>query len=502
MDRKQAHAIYHQLYTKKYPVIEADICQYCGTDVDLSVDHVPALTTAQLYSTRKDIDFILVVSCMECNSILSNDLLPLFNDRFFTVKERLLRRYKKDLIHEFRNGFNWDPVYLAEADQKFNNMLDRIGFGLVRFDELDEESQSILALEVDCYEETLGQLIANRTGGGLLAHDNIKHEDTEDDHIEEKCSYSKFLQVVNFQNIQSLLQYESWLEEHYENLKNYLLPDKPTVFYKKDWSDIWRESQELSVNQMPDSMDERDYCSFSEFIEVCVEREIESQKDYVEWFDENLWGAVISLDMPEAPQHIYGVTWKEILERAKYSETKDEEEFDEEYPEDIVSKLDIFESLLSTNELEKDLIMLKGRFVKFLNEAELGTYEAYLEFLDAVKDDGLAIHFPKDPIKDYDDWQLNGFYDNLPKPNTSDFSSDYIETCLENLSSLVTRKDSLSNSLLPELSFVSFLLMSKLKNEQEYADFYALINGHELQIHIPQAPSKAYPNWESWPGNL
>lgn len=236
MNRKQAHAIYHQIYTKKYPVLEAEVCQYCGTDVDLSIDHVPALTTAQLYATRKDIDLILVVSCMECNQLLTNDLLPLFNDRFFTLKERLLRRYKKDLINEFRNGFNWDPEYLVEADQKFNNMLDRIGFGLVRFDELNEEAQSILALEVDCYEATLGQLIANRTGGGLLAHDNIKSEDTEDDHIEEKCSYSKFLQIINYQNIQSLLQYESWLEGHYENLKKYLLPDKPTVFYKKDWS--------------------------------------------------------------------------------------------------------------------------------------------------------------------------------------------------------------------------------------------------------------------------
>ncbi|WP_412496069.1 hypothetical protein [Vibrio cyclitrophicus] len=80
MNRKQAHAIYHQLYTKKYPVMEAEVCQYCGTDVDLSIDHVPALTTAQLYATRRDVDLILVVSCMECNQLLTNDLLPLFND--------------------------------------------------------------------------------------------------------------------------------------------------------------------------------------------------------------------------------------------------------------------------------------------------------------------------------------------------------------------------------------------------------------------------------------
>ncbi|MEF1338511.1 hypothetical protein REH81_17275, partial [Vibrio rotiferianus] len=124
MNRKQAHAIYHQLYTKKYPVIEAEICQYCGTDLDLSIDHVPAITTAQLYSTRRDIDFILVVSCMECNLLLTNDLLPLFNDRFFTLKERLLIRYKKELLNEFRNGLNWDAAYLEEADRKFINMLD------------------------------------------------------------------------------------------------------------------------------------------------------------------------------------------------------------------------------------------------------------------------------------------------------------------------------------------------------------------------------------------
>lgn len=250
---------------------------------------------------------------------------------------------------------------------------------------------------------------------------------------------------------------------------------------------------------MPDSMDERDYCSLDEFIEVCIERKIESQKDYLEWFDENLWGAVIALDMPEAPEHIYGVTWKEILEQARLSETEGEEEFDDGYPEDIISKLDIFESLLSSSELEKDLIMNKGKFVKFLNETDLGTYEAYLEFLNTVKDDGLAIHFPKDPIKDYDDWQLKAFYDNMPKSNISDFSSDYIEACLENLSSLVTRKLSSSNALLPELSFVSFLLMCKLRNDKEYADFYASINGHELQIHIPQNPSKAYRHWVSWP---
>ncbi|WP_048618106.1 hypothetical protein, partial [Vibrio coralliirubri] len=104
-----------------------------------------ALTTAQLYATRRDVDLILVVSCIECNQLLTNDLLPLFNDRFFTLKERLLVTYKKDLLNEFRNGLNWDAVYLEEADRKFTHMLDRIGFGLVRFEDLNEEAQGILA---------------------------------------------------------------------------------------------------------------------------------------------------------------------------------------------------------------------------------------------------------------------------------------------------------------------------------------------------------------------
>lgn len=41
--------------------------------------------------------------------------------------------------------------------------------------------------------------------------------------------------------------------------------------------------------------------------------------------------------------------------------------------------------------------------------------------------------------------------------------------------------------------------MSKLKNEEEYCGFYQLIKGHDLQIHIPKTPSKAYPNWKEWP---
>lgn len=499
MNRKQAHAIYHQLYTKKYPVIEAEICQYCGTDLDLSIDHVPAITTAQLYSTRRDIDFILVVSCMECNLLLTNDLLPLFNDRFFTLKERLLIRYKKELLNEFRNGLNWDAAYLEEADRKFINMLDRIGFGLVRFEELNEEALEILALKVDCYEETLGQLIANRTGGGLLAHDNIKPEESEDESLEERCSYAKFLQIVKFLNIQTQVKYEVWLDENFEDLKAYLLPEIPSAFYKKDWSEIWKEAEELIVDQMPEPMGERDYCSLDEFIEVLVERSIESQRDYVEWFDENLWGAVISLDMPEAPEYIYGLTWKELLKLAQAAESDFEEKIEDEYPLDVVSKLDVFESLLSPNELEFDKIMHRGRFVRFLEQAELSTYESYREFLDLVKQDSLAVHFPANPIEEYTDWKLKGFYDEGLRPTVNAFNSEYVDDVLDNLSLLLTRKESVSKALLPQLKFVSFLVMSKLKSEKEYQMFYKFIKGHDLQIHIPKNPFKAYHNLKGWP---
>lgn len=404
MNRKQAHAIYHQLYTKKYPVMETEVCQYCGTDVDLSIDHVPALTTAQLYATRRDIDFILVVSCMECNQLLTNDLLPLFNDRFFTLKERLLVRHKKELLNEFRNGLNWDAVYLEEADRKFTHMLDRIGFGLVRFEDLNEEAQGILALQVDCYNETLGQLIANRSGGGLLAYDNIKPDENEGEALEERCSYAKFLQIIKFRNIQSQIKYEVWIDENFESLKDYLLPEVPSAFYKKDWSYIWKEADELIVDHMPEPMDERDYCSLDEFIEVLAQRSIDSQRDYMEWFDENLWGAVMALDMPEAPEHIYGLTWKEILKLSKKIESEQVENFEDEYPEDIVAKLDIFESLLTPTELDLNKIIHKGRFLKFLKKTEFSTYESYCDFLDIIKGDGLAIHFPTNPIKDYDDW--------------------------------------------------------------------------------------------------
>jgi len=107
VDRKQSMAIYNQLYDKSYPVYEGEVCQYCGRDIDLSLDHVPAITTAHLYARNPDVKFILVWSCMECNQFLSNKLLPLFRERFFRIKEMLLKRYKTDILNEFRNGIDW-----------------------------------------------------------------------------------------------------------------------------------------------------------------------------------------------------------------------------------------------------------------------------------------------------------------------------------------------------------------------------------------------------------
>lgn len=327
MERKQSHAIYHQLYSKCYPVMDAEVCQYCGTDIDLSVDHVPALTTAQLYASRKDIDFILIVSCMECNQLLSNDLLPLFNDRFFTLKERLLKRYKKDLLNEFRNGFNWSEEYLREADTKFNRMLDRIGFGMVRFSDLNEEAQATLALKIDTYDETIGNLVAYRSGGGLLSEDN-NCDDTNivGEVLEEQCSFAKFLQIVSFQKLTTQGVYEQWLSVNQEFKTRYLLPDDAVKHYQISWSDLWKEAEQLQVESMPPTLELENYCSYEEFLEVMIERELRSCHLYQKWFNENLWGAVIALDMPEAPEYIYHKNWSEIeydIQKVIVSESSD-----------------------------------------------------------------------------------------------------------------------------------------------------------------------------------
>ncbi|CAM4460752.1 hypothetical protein [Shewanella livingstonensis] len=132
MDRKQSMAVYNSLYKKEYPLIQDEVCQCCGITSDLQIDHCPAITTAHLYVRNNNIPFIKILLCGECNRIASNRLLPRFTERFFTIKEKLLERYAKDLVNEFRDGIDYSDNYLIEADKKFELMLNRIGFGLLR----------------------------------------------------------------------------------------------------------------------------------------------------------------------------------------------------------------------------------------------------------------------------------------------------------------------------------------------------------------------------------
>lgn len=98
--RKQAEARYSGIY-KLAPAERSEfgwpVCVYCGDPAD-SIDHVPPISRVDDYRAlgMRYEEYLLVKSCMDCNSILKDDLHRDIFERIEVLKYRLKRKIKKD----------------------------------------------------------------------------------------------------------------------------------------------------------------------------------------------------------------------------------------------------------------------------------------------------------------------------------------------------------------------------------------------------------------------
>lgn len=258
MKRKQAMQIYGHLYKKNYPVMKDEVCQCCGVSTDLEWDHCPAITTAQLFARNDNIRFILVLLCKECNQSLSDKLLPDFPSRFYFCKEALLERYKGDLVSECRDNMTNTLESLKLADAKFTRLLDRIGFGLVKIDQLSDKHLAILNLETVSGYKIIDHL-SERPGHGLLSESNLEEDNEDEPQTQDDAdaqdeanrsgipsgkkkpkfeSLAAFKVFLRNELIYTKNGYETFLKEQRALAEQLQLPSEPTQYFNCDWQEL------------------------------------------------------------------------------------------------------------------------------------------------------------------------------------------------------------------------------------------------------------------------
>ena len=99
--RKQIQAVYSRLYTSP-PDVNDNVCFYCGRHAS-DMDHVPPLTFADAagMSGLVGIKLLLIPSCSECNSLLSNKPL---------TTARLRAQYLVGVYAEAYAGYMMAPI--------------------------------------------------------------------------------------------------------------------------------------------------------------------------------------------------------------------------------------------------------------------------------------------------------------------------------------------------------------------------------------------------------
>ena len=254
MKRKQSLSTYGHLYKRSYPVMNDERCQCCGEQAGLEWDHCPAITTAQLFVRNDKIRFIKVLLCKECNLILSDQLLPDFPSRFYTVKERLLERHKHDLISECRDNMVTTTESLRLADDKFNKLLHRIGFGLIKVDQLSGKHLAILNTETLSGTRIIDHLAA-QPDCGLLSESNLTpEEDTQDNNSHPPVDYQThadtstphfalnalddFKVFLRNNRVYTKNGYLHLLNNDIKSLPALTLPEQPTQFFGCSWDEL------------------------------------------------------------------------------------------------------------------------------------------------------------------------------------------------------------------------------------------------------------------------
>lgn len=392
MKRKQAISIYHQLYNLKYPLIEQDLCQYCGASTDLSLDHIPAITTAHLYVRNLKVEFILVKSCMECNQLLSNKLLPTFNSRFFQVKDDLIKKNRKNLINQFRNGMNFNASYLENADRDFFRLIDRIGFGLINFNELCDEAINILKTKIDAYDASLANIIASRFSG-LVYHEE------EDYGSGTAVSYNTLLQFIKFFKVTDNIDFEYVVKDNSNVARLYGIPEKPVVHFRKSWSEIINSAKLVQIEL--DFTDHESICNIDEFVEVLSDYKIGNKEEYNKWFQKNRNGLAFSLMMPEFPEKVFNKGWEyfSFMQSSNVSMYAEDDSFNFKLNE----RLSLLDDLLIDRVRNNQAIIPASTMRVFI---EAGSFDehSYHEFVDNISGHELRVHLPDNPEKHYKNW--------------------------------------------------------------------------------------------------
>ncbi len=348
MKRKQSMATYGHLYKLSYPVMEADVCQYCGNQNCLEWDHCPAITTAQLFVRSENIGFIKVLSCKECNLILSDKLIPDFPSRFYFVKEELLTRYKSDLINECRSSIYTNSETFKTFEEKFKALLYRIGFGLIKIEELSDKHIEILNLKT-MSGITIIEHLSEIPGCGLLHISNITEEDQEqqDTCISDQDDDNKHQQENNYapQNTQ---------------VNNTQL------------------SQGIDFNQRLDE--------FKIFLR--------KQRIYTKYGYSNLLQkSPATQHFIDHPDYFFGCNWKELTSNVCVASKNGK-----------TYNLDIIEKVITTDMINNEMIIDMYDLEDILYEFTISTRDEYQQFLNTLEEFDFRICFPTSPEVTYEEW--------------------------------------------------------------------------------------------------
>lgn len=321
-------------------------CHYCGRkpsiNLSLEWDHVPALNV-KIPPDCNEVRKTLVRACKECNLLASDHPHMDYLERHFWLKGAYLRRYRRLLINEG----------VEDIDTK--NME---GFLLAVIKNTDIKYEEILlaiGFGIKNIEDIESPILNIRTKKSKRILEHIIREylsgfpdceDEEDDFIPQATTHNEIeLPPLNY----TIEEFISFLSNETES----------------GWN-------------------------------------IECEDDYRRWIDEHPARAAC-LELPKTPDKAFGVSWDKLNFLVERSSGECEERA---YPNDIQLIMDSIHLFLSPNKVENELLFSKSNMIGILEGSYITTKDQYSAFLEIIKDDDFAVHFPKNPEAEFEDWEL------------------------------------------------------------------------------------------------
>jgi hypothetical protein len=136
--------------------------------------------------------------------------------------------------------------------------------------------------------------------------------------------------------------------------------------------------------------------------EVAAGNIINNSVDYRNWLKDHPERA-LSLELPVIPDKHLGVSWDRInilLEDELSVLEKNE------LPSVIIEIINSAELHLSVYRLENEIEFSKDSLIEILKYADITSQEEYNSFLQLIKNEDIYIHFPHEPIKQFEYWEL------------------------------------------------------------------------------------------------